>query len=276
MIQEYDMSIFIFMRRIILFILEEHNFHSKRKLDFLNPCLARVTGCSSGDMILIRDNPYSDHGISDPLVLVSIQIRLMVDLQLLETFGASTKKLSPDEIIFQEGTECYFYHQVVSGHVRWVNFTEDDGEFIQEIIGPGESFGEYPLFDGLPYAASAVANEETVIIRLRKDKFLKLLESNPAVQMDFLKMYTSRLRFKTLLLKEISCYGPVHQISTLFDYFKQAKKNICDTCNVVQLTRQQIADMTGLRVETVIRSIRQMKEKGELIIDKGKVLLPSN
>lgn len=40
---------------------------------------------------------------------------------------------------------------------------------------------------------------------------------------------------------------------------------------MVKLTRQQIADMTGLRVETVIRSIRQMEEKGELVIDKGKV-----
>jgi CRP/FNR family transcriptional regulator, cyclic AMP receptor protein len=200
----------------------------------------------------------------------------MIDLELLEECGASTKKLAADEIIFLEGSECYFYHQVISGHVRWVNFTEDGGEFIQEMIGPGESFGEYPLFDNLPYAASAVANEETVIIRLRKDKFLKLLESNPPVQMDFLKMYTVRLRFKALLLKEISCYGPVHQISTLFNYFKQQKKNICDTCNVVQLTRQQIADMTGLRVETVIRSIRQMKQKGKVNIDKGKVLLPAN
>jgi CRP/FNR family transcriptional regulator, cyclic AMP receptor protein len=200
----------------------------------------------------------------------------MIDLELLEECGASTKKLAADEIIFLEGSECYFYHQVISGHVRWVNFTEDGGEFIQEMIGPGESFGEYPLFDNLPYAASAVANEETVIIRLRKDKFLKLLESNPPVQMDLLKMYTVRLRFKALLLKEISCYGPVHQISTLFNYFKQQKKNICDTCNVVQLTRQQIADMTGLRVETVIRSIRQMKQKGKVNIDKGKVLLPAN
>jgi CRP/FNR family cyclic AMP-dependent transcriptional regulator len=29
--------------------------------------------------------------------------------------------------------------------------------------------------------------------------------------------------------------------------------------------------MTGLRVETVIRSIRLMHEKGKLLIEKGKV-----
>jgi CRP-like cAMP-binding protein len=40
---------------------------------------------------------------------------------------------------------------------------------------------------------------------------------------------------------------------------------------MVQLTRQQIADITGLRVETVIRSIRQLYENGKLAIAKGKV-----
>ena len=116
----------------------------------------------------------------------------MIDLELLEEYGATSKKLSADEIIFHEGTDCYFYHQVISGHVRWVNFTDDGGEFIQDIMGAGESFGEYPLFDGLPYAASAIANEDAEIVRLRKDKFLKLLEANPQIQMDFLKMYNAQ------------------------------------------------------------------------------------
>jgi CRP-like cAMP-binding protein len=39
----------------------------------------------------------------------------------------------------------------------------------------------------------------------------------------------------------------------------------------IDLTRQQIADMTGLRVETVIRSMRELHDKGQLNIEKGKV-----
>jgi len=37
------------------------------------------------------------------------------------------------------------------------------------------------------------------------------------------------------------------------------------------LTRQQIADMTALRVETVIRIMRIMHDKEEIRIEKGKV-----
>jgi CRP-like cAMP-binding protein len=46
---------------------------------------------------------------------------------------------------------------------------------------------------------------------------------------------------------------------------------ICNSCNQVMLTRQQIADFTGLRVETVIRVIRILHEKKLLAIQKGKV-----
>jgi CRP-like cAMP-binding protein len=66
-------------------------------------------------------------------------------------------------------------------------------------------------------------------------------------------------------------HDPEHSISALLNYFKETKKNICTKCNMVKLTRQQIADMTGLRVETVIRTIRSMHEKGDLHIKKGKV-----
>jgi len=40
---------------------------------------------------------------------------------------------------------------------------------------------------------------------------------------------------------------------------------------MVEITRQQIADLTGLRVETVIRSIKSLERKGELSIVKRKV-----
>jgi CRP/FNR family cyclic AMP-dependent transcriptional regulator len=195
----------------------------------------------------------------------------MIDIDTLLAWGAVYKKFGAEEFIFPEDGECHFYHQLVSGAVRWTNFKDDGGEFIQNMIDPGESFGEFPLFDGSPYAASAIANKESVIIRLHKATFQQMVKQSPEICLEFLKLFTERMRFKFLLLKELSCFGPEHRISTLFHYFKTSNRNICMKHNRLDLTRQQVADMTGLRVETVIRSIRHMKENGELIIEKGKV-----
>ncbi len=195
----------------------------------------------------------------------------MIDIDTLLTWGAVYKKINAGEMIFQEGNESHFYYQLVSGSVRWVNTNEQGKEFLQDIIVPGESFGELPLFDEEKLAATAIADIDSVIIRLHKPIFLDLLKENPEIHFAFSKKLTERLRFKLFMLKEISNHVPEQSISRLFDYFKDRKKNICSDCNKINLTRKQIAEMTGMRVETVIRAIRSLKEKGKLAIDKGKV-----
>lgn len=195
----------------------------------------------------------------------------MVDADTLIALGAAFKKITSGEIIFREGAECYFYHQLIEGNVRLVNMDNDGNEFIQNIIEPGECFGEIPLFDDKPYATTAIANTDAVIIRFHKTSFLKFLTENPELHLSFSKLLAERLRFKNMLLKELAHHDPEQSIKALLHYFKQNKKNICPECNRINLTRQQIANMTGLRVETVIRTMRHLHEKGLLQIEKGKV-----
>ncbi|WP_245843528.1 Crp/Fnr family transcriptional regulator [Niastella vici] len=196
---------------------------------------------------------------------------MMIDIDLLLTWGATYKKVQRDEIIFHEGGIASFYYQVVSGSVRWVSINEEGREFIQLMLEKGESFGELPLFDDGPYAATAIAQEDTVIIRLHKSNFLQLVKDNPDIHFAFTKLLAERMRFKFLTIRELAYYNPEHRISTLLNYFKKNSKHTCPNCKQVKLTRQQIADMTGLRVETVIRAMRHLHDKGELVIDKGKV-----
>ncbi len=195
----------------------------------------------------------------------------MIDIDTLLAWGAAYKKVSAGEIIFNEGSVCNFYYQVISGTIRWININDEGKEFLQIIIQPGECFGELPLFDGLPYAASAVADTDAVIIRLHCSTFHELIRENPELHFSFTKLLAQRVRFKFFILKEIAHHNPEHSIAALFNYFKQTKTNICPDCNRIKLTRQQIADMTGMRVETVIRTIRHLHDKGQINIEKGKV-----
>jgi CRP/FNR family transcriptional regulator, cyclic AMP receptor protein len=195
----------------------------------------------------------------------------MIDVDTLLAWGAAFKKLSAGEVIFREGTTAQFYYQLVSGSIRWVNINDEGKEFLQVMIEPGECFGELPLFDDEPFAATAIADEDAVIIRLHRSTFLELIKENPEIHFAFSKLLSERLRFKFFILKEMANHDPEHSISTLLSYFKQTRKNICTKCNRIKLTRQQIADMTGLRVETVIRTIKSLQLKGQLTIEKGKV-----
>jgi CRP/FNR family cyclic AMP-dependent transcriptional regulator len=196
---------------------------------------------------------------------------MIIDINILLAWGAVYKKMGRGEVIFSEGSECSYYNQLVSGIVKWVNIDDEGKEYIQTMIEPGECFGELPLFDDGLYAASAIAEEEVVLIRLRKNTFLQLIKEHNEIHFAFTKLLAKRVRFKFLLLKSIAYHAPEVRISTLLSYLKKEHKNFCANCNQLKLTRQQIADMTGLRVETVIRSMRNMHDKGDIVIERGKV-----
>lgn len=196
---------------------------------------------------------------------------MMIDIDILLTWGATYKQVDAGEIIFEEGGICRFYHQVVDGRVKWYNLNNEGKEYLQMIIEPGECFGELPLFDGETYVASAMALVPTTIIRLHESTFHQLLREQPDLHIKFSTLLAQRLRYKFYLQKELATQDPEHKIQSLLQCLRNNKKNMCCQCNQIKLTRQQIADMTGLRVETVIRCMRNMHDRGELFIERGKV-----
>ena len=200
---------------------------------------------------------------------------MMVDIDILLASGAKYKKVRKGEYIFHEGGTCSYYYQLVEGRISWINFDDEGKVFIQSIIEPGECFGELPLFDDEPYAANSVAEMDSVIIQLPKLSFLQLLKNDYTIQAAFNKLLAQRVRYKFFILKEIACCRPEHRILTLLTYLSKKNNKENKDHYIINYTRQQIAGMTGLRVETVIRVIRHLHDKGKLMIDKGKIIMPS-
>ena len=200
----------------------------------------------------------------------------MIPTDLLLKNGATYRHAVAGEIIFNEGGPAAFYYQLVKGRVRWSNFSDDGRETLHKIVEAGESFGEFPLFDGEPYAASAVADSPCTILRLCTTSFHELLRKYPELHFAFSRSLVEHLRFKFFLLNILTKNNPQTILSELIDYFNKHGKLICQDCNRLMLTRQQLANMAGLRVETVIRAIRQMEQEDKLCIVKGKVFVPAD
>lgn len=180
----------------------------------------------------------------------------------LETYNAS-------QLIFNEETTAHFYYQIKTGEVKMFNLNESGKEFVQGFFYDGDSFGEPPLFADFKYPASAIAIRNSEIFKLPKTKLFELLTAHPEIHLKFTQALANRLFYKSTILKGISSQPPETRILTLIDFLK--KENQSEDIYQVELTRQQIADLTGLRVETVIRAIKQLEQDGEIQIIKRKV-----
>ncbi len=197
----------------------------------------------------------------------------MINADVLLAWGAAYKKIMPGEILFKEGTACNFYYQLVSGQLRWVNVDESGKEYLQLIILPGQCVGELGLFDNGLFAATAIADKESLLLRLHKQDFQQLLKSQQDIHFRFTELLVKRLRFKFHLLKSLDNHEPEKIILSFINYLQQTGEHLCSSCNKVNLTRKQIAEMTCLRVETVIRVMRRLEAKQVVSIDKGKVYI---
>lgn len=195
----------------------------------------------------------------------------MIDEQLLNQYGATEIELEKGEHLFHEKERAGHYYQVKSGKIKMFNLNSEGKLFTQGLFVAGESFGEPPLFDDSTYPACTVAEENSCLYRLAKGKFIKLLKENPDIHFAFTRMLATRLLYKSMILKEISGYNPDHRILSLIDYMKKEKGIPSTEKYEVTLTRQQIADFTGLRVETVIRSVKNLEKEGVLKLIGHKI-----
>lgn len=190
--------------------------------------------------------------------------------------GATYRDVASGEVIFNEGANAAFYYQLVSGRVRWSNLLDNGKEVLHGIIEEGESFGELPVFDGDPYAATTIADTPCKLIRLRSESFMELMHERPDLLFEFSRLFVERLRYHYFLTNILSSNSPEYILENLIDYFNRKGKHICKKCNRLMLTRQQLANITGLRVETVIRAIKNMQRGEKVEVVKGKVFLPSD
>lgn len=197
----------------------------------------------------------------------------MIQQDLLLAWGGTFRKFDKNQPLFFEGDKPLFYYQVVEGSVRMANINEDGKEFIQGIFKKGESFGEPVLFIDMPYPATAIANEPCVVIKVSRENFLYILKEYPNVHLTITKILATRIYNKSIVSKEIAGENPEHRITTVLKLLKDQSNCTGKEKYKIELSRQQIADMTGLRTETVIRVMRKLFEKGDILIEKGKVFI---
>ncbi|HLT32757.1 MAG TPA: Crp/Fnr family transcriptional regulator, partial [Aquaticitalea sp.] len=188
-----------------------------------------------------------------------------------EESNTTVKTYSKNRIIFEEGERANFYYQIKEGQLKMFNQTEDGKEFVQGYFENGDSFGEPPLFCDAAYPASAVCITKCSIFVLSKSDFFELLKKNPEIHLEFTKAISKRMVYKAKMAKEVSIHPPEHRILTLLNHLKSATQST--QMYEVPLTRQQISELTGLRVETVIRAIKKLEKSKKLSIRERRVFL---
>jgi CRP-like cAMP-binding protein len=106
-----------------------------------------------------------------------------------------TRRFRKGETVFHQDDPGDALFIVASGSVKVVLPSNEGSEpAIVAVLGPGEFFGELALLDGAPHSATIVAVEPTETLVLRREAFLDLIDTEPALRRALLASLAAEIR----------------------------------------------------------------------------------
>lgn len=197
---------------------------------------------------------------------------MVINERILYSAGALLEVFGIDDFIFEEGSVPKYYYQIIEGSVKLNNYNEGGKESIQSLLEKGNSIGESMLFIDKLYPMNAVAMSVCSVLKLEKRHFFTLLKEHPQICLDMNRNIADSLYFKLIMNQNNGSQDPVAKLKTLMDYLKSLQTEQEPFSFQVPLTRQQMANLTGLRVETTIRTLKIMEKECIVKIQNRKIL----
>jgi CRP-like cAMP-binding protein len=184
---------------------------------------------------------------------------------------AVDKFYGKDRTIFVEGDAGNGFYIVAEGRIKIFKVSLDGKEQILHIYGPGQPFGEVPVFSGKKFPASAQALLKSHLLFFPRDAFAELISSNPSLSMNMLAMMSMRLRQFTLQVENLSLKEVPGRLASYLLVLAQEQQS--DSRISLPLSKGQLASLLGTIPETLSRILAKMSGQGLIQVDGAKIEL---
>lgn len=166
------------------------------------------------------------------------------------------------EVLFSEGDEARSIHVVKKGSVRLVKQDPSGRDRVIGIFGEGDVIGAAEVLTGTPYLVTAVARGKVVTAKIPFRALRELAMRHPALA--FAVGEDLGLTFAGVLgsVEHLSVGRAQERIASLLVSLAGRWPGETPGQIPIGLTRQEIADMAGVTVETCIRTISKFRKDG--------------
>jgi len=184
---------------------------------------------------------------------------------------AVEKKINKGEIIFSEGDEGNGFFVVADGRVKVFKVSTEGKEQILHIFGPGQPFGEVPVFAGQKFPANAQAIDRTRVLFFPRASIVNLISANPSLALNMLAVMSKKLlqfavQIENLSLKEM----PARLASYLIFLADEQNKGDLVT---LKISKGQLASTLGTIPETLSRAFAKLSGQNLINVDGKKITL---
>ncbi len=178
------------------------------------------------------------------------------------------KKAVRGEILAFEGELADTLFFVVNGMVKVFKTSADGKEQILQIIRPGDSFNDVPVFAGGVSLASAEAMSDVSLYAINKTDFAGIIRENPRLSLSVIQILSERVQRLVSLVEDLSFRNVTGRVAkVLLEYAGNGSDE------KPRLTQQEMAAMIGTAREMVGRSLKTLEEEGTIRMERNRVII---
>lgn len=186
------------------------------------------------------------------------------------------RKLAREETLFVAGEEARWLYVIVTGSVRAFRSGPEGREQVIHTERAGATLAEVPIFDNGTYPATAVADEDSVVLSLSREDVRIVCREQPNVAFAALELLAGRLRRHAELVEVLSLRAVGQRLAQLL--LKEARvrgeKTDAGTGFDIAATNAQLAARVGTVTEVVSRTLSRLDQDGLIIINSRRVTIP--
>jgi CRP/FNR family transcriptional regulator len=181
------------------------------------------------------------------------------------------KTLKRGQAVFSEGDEASGFYVMLSGRAKVFKLSSEGKEQILHIIGPGEPFGEVPMFAGEQFPANAETIEECRILFFPRADFMELVRREPSLAMNMLSILSKRLRQFSSLIEDLSLKEVSGRLAAYLLYLSD-RDHSSDKLEL-DIAKVQLASLLGTIPETLSRILGKMDGQGLIQVQGRRIKL---
>ncbi len=184
---------------------------------------------------------------------------------------AVEKPLEKGALVFAEGDPGEGFYIVVEGQIKIYKLSLEGKEHIFDIFGPGEPFGEVPVFSGDVFPATAEAVKKSRVLFFPRKRFIDLISADPTLALNMLAVLSKRLRHFTTQVENLSLKEVPGRLAGYLILLSEEQQNQSEVS--LHISKGHLASFLGTIPETLSRILKKMSEKDLIRVNGKKIRL---
>jgi CRP-like cAMP-binding protein len=183
---------------------------------------------------------------------------------------AAPRHCRAGEIVFSQGDPGDALYAVITGRIRISTGNTEGREISLNVMEPGDTFGEIALLDGGCRTATATATEASELLAIRRDHFFALLEREPRVALELLKLCGDRLRWTSGLVEDAALLDAPARLAKRLLGLVALNARATDGATL-RISQEDLATFLGVSRQAVNQHLQAWKAKGWVGLGRGSV-----